>query len=184
LSLITLSSFEVLLENSPGRPVDARGPLRPGREDLDAESIRIEDEECVVARDVAVLLRRVVDPIAPPRTPRMRRVHLFPGVDLERQVLEPDAVVAMGATVGGTKAEPFVSEAQIDDLLGAPVGRIALFLLQPQGSQEVHVEGERTIDVADGEVDVLNSAAGHPQIQCLTPTCRIPCKATVPQRRP
>jgi hypothetical protein len=36
----------------------------------------------------------------------MRRVHLFPGVDLERQVLEPDAVVAMGATVGGTQAEP------------------------------------------------------------------------------
>jgi hypothetical protein len=40
----------------------------------------------------------------------MRRVDLFPGVDLERQVLLPDAVVAMAATVGGTKAQPFVSE--------------------------------------------------------------------------
>jgi hypothetical protein len=47
----------------------------------------------------------MVDPIAPPRTPRLRRVHLFPGVDVERQVLEPDAVVAMDATVGGTTAE-------------------------------------------------------------------------------
>jgi hypothetical protein len=35
----------------------------------------------------------------------MRRVHLFAGVDLERQVFEPDVVVAMGAAVGGAKAE-------------------------------------------------------------------------------
>jgi hypothetical protein len=152
----------------PYLPVDARGPLRPGREDLDAESIRIEDEECVVLRNVAVLLRRMVDPIAPPRTPLMRRVHLFPGVDLERQVFEPDAVVAMCAAVGGTEPDPFVSEAQIDDLLGAPVGRIALLLLQAKGPQEVHVERERPIDIADGEVDVLNSAAGHPQVDYLT----------------
>ncbi len=39
-----------------------------------------------------------------------------------------------------------------------------------QRRQEVHVEGERTIDVGDGEVDVLNSAAWHRQVQCLTPT--------------
>src|ERR671915_1039370 len=83
-------------------PVDARRPLPPGREDLDAESIRIEDEERVVARDVAVLLGRVVDPIAPPRTPLMRRVHLLHGVDFEGQVLEPHAVVAMGPAVGRT----------------------------------------------------------------------------------
>src|SRR5215207_1408536 len=107
-------------------PVDARGPVRPGSEDLDAESIRIEDEERVVARDVAVLLRRVVDPIVPPRTPLVRRVDLLCGVDLARQVFESHAVVAMGTAVGGTKAEPFVSEAQIDDLLAAAVGRIAL----------------------------------------------------------
>jgi hypothetical protein len=56
----------------------------------------------------------------------MRRVHLFAGVDLERQVFEPDVVVAMATTVGRTKAERFVSEAQIDDLLGAAVRRIAL----------------------------------------------------------
>ena len=114
----------------------------------------------------------VVDPIAPLQAPLMSRVDLLAGVDLERQVFEPDAVVAMGAAVGGTKAEPFVTEAQIDDLLGAPVGRIALFLLQAQGSQEVQVEGQRAIDVADGEVDVLNSAAGHAHIQHLTPNCR------------
>jgi hypothetical protein len=41
-------------------------------------------------------------------------------------VFEPDVVGAMGAAVGGAKAEPFVSEVQIDDLLGAPVGRVAL----------------------------------------------------------
>ena len=64
--------------------------MRPGREDLDAESIGIEDEEGVVAGDVAVLLRRVVDPIAPKRTALMRGVHVFAGVDLERQVLKPD----------------------------------------------------------------------------------------------
>src|ERR687898_344860 len=109
-------------------------------------------------------------------------------VDLEGQMLEPDAVVAMIAAVGGTKAEPFVSEAHIDDLLGAPVGRIALFLLQPQGSQEVGVERERTIDVADGEVDVLNSAAGHPSYsraaasRAFERSRKSSCRTTRPRR--
>jgi len=102
------------LDGEPSVYLWMRGPLRPGSEDLDAKSIRIEDEEGVVARDVAVLLRRVVDPITPLQAPLMSRVDLLAGVDLERQVFEPDAVVAMGAAVGGTKAEPFVTEAQID----------------------------------------------------------------------
>jgi hypothetical protein len=100
----------------------------------------------------------------------MRRVDLFVGVHLERQMLEPDAVVAMRTTVGGTKAEPFVPEAQVDDLLGAPVGRIALFLLQTQRSQEIQVEGERTLDVADRKVDVLNPTTRHPQPASHTET--------------
>src|SRR4051794_31066705 len=46
------------------------------------------------------------------------------------------------------EAEPLVTEAHIDDLLGTAVGRIALFVLQAQRPQEIQVEGERTIDVA------------------------------------
>ena len=92
--------------------MDPRGPFLPGSEDLDAEAIGIEDEERVVARDVAVLLRRVVNPIAPSGAQLMRRINLLPGVDLECQVFETDPVVAVGAAVGGAKTEPFVSEAQ------------------------------------------------------------------------
>src|SRR5829696_2167282 len=114
----------------------------------------------------------------------MRRIHLFPGVDLEREVLEPHAVIAMRAGVGGTKAEPFVSEAQIDDLLGAPVGRIAFLLLQPERSQEVHVEGERTIDVAHRKVNVLNSAAGHPRASISHRTALAASAVVGPVRRP
>ena len=62
-------------------------------------------------------------------------------------------------------AEPFVSEAQIDDLLAAPV------------------EGERAIDVADGDVDVLDSSAGHRQVDYLRPYRRfhLPSSARQPE---
>src|SRR5687767_3493783 len=72
---------------------------------------------------------------APPRagsrweTPLMGLVDLLPIVDEDGDVLDAHAVVAVLAAVGRAQAEELRPEPQIHDILGAPVGLVAVGLL-------------------------------------------------------
>jgi hypothetical protein len=72
----------------------------PG-EDLDAHPVGIEDEDRVIAVDVTILFGWKVDARAVGNTALVCAVHLVPAVDLEREVLDPDVVVAMGPPSAG-----------------------------------------------------------------------------------
>ena len=69
----------------------------------------------------------------------------------------------MGAAVGWAQANPsaVVRVNQVDDLLGAAVGGIANLLGQPERRQKVEVEGQRRVDVRNGEVDVVDASGCH-----------------------
>jgi hypothetical protein len=67
--------------------------------DLDANPVRIEDEELVVALDVAVVLGREVDFRAHLEAARVGGVHLLSRVDVEGEVLDADVVVPVLAAV-------------------------------------------------------------------------------------
>jgi hypothetical protein len=75
-------------------------------------------------------------------------------------VLDPDAVVPMLAAVRTRQAEELVAVAEVHDLLGAPVGRVARVLLEAERAEKPQIEGDRPVDVADGEVDVMAPRAG------------------------
>ena len=67
--------------------------------DLDADAIRVEDEDFVVVREVSVLLRWVVDIRADGKAPLVRVIYLSSGVHVECDVLDSDVVVAVLAAV-------------------------------------------------------------------------------------
>ena len=90
-------------------------------------------------------------------------VHVIPALDLEGEVLDSDVVVGVGAAVGRAQPNPsaVVCVNQLDDLLGAAVGRIADLLGQPERSQKIEVERQRCVDVGNGEVDVVDASRSH-----------------------
>src|SRR5665213_110264 len=102
--------------------------------DFDAKPIGIEDEHLVVAIEVAVLLRREVNPRADLQAALMGGVDLVATVDVEGQVLEPHLVIAMLAAVGRPQTEVLIAagEAEVDDLLGAAITGEALPRVQAE----------------------------------------------------
>src|SRR6185295_8951409 len=54
-----------------------------------------------------------------------------------------------------------VADAQIDDLLGAAVARIAAEHLNAERPQHTQVEIQRALDVGDGEIDVVDRPDRH-----------------------
>ena len=57
-------------------------------------------------------------------------VRLLPSVDVEGEVLDADVVVLVSTAVRLPEPQVPVADAEVDDLLIAPVGRIAHFLVQ------------------------------------------------------
>src|SRR5688500_4058397 len=88
-------------------------------EDLDPHPLRVEDEERVVTRFVAILLRREVNPRPAGHASLVGGVHVLPALDLEGEVLDTDVVVGVGPAVGRAQANPaaVVRVNQVDDLL-------------------------------------------------------------------
>ena len=75
----------------------------------------------------------------------MRLVNLLASVNLEREVLDADVVIAVGATVGRTQADTTITDfstREVDDLLRASVGRIPDRLGPSERSEQVEIEGE------------------------------------------
>jgi hypothetical protein len=128
-------------------------------EDLDPESIRVEDEGRVVARDVAILFGREMNLIAARLTTLVRRIDLVAALDLEREMLDSYVVVVVPAAVGRSQSQVRAPPecAEIDDLLGSAVGGIAGELAPSERSQQGEVELQRSRDIGDREVDVMDA---------------------------
>jgi hypothetical protein len=72
------------------------------------------------------------------------RIDLLALVDLEGEVLDPDAVVPVLATIGwaDTKSAPAHRVLQVDDLLGAAIGGISHPVGPPERVEQVGVESQ------------------------------------------
>jgi hypothetical protein len=88
------------------------------------------------------------------------RVDLVARVDLERDVLDADVVVAVVAAIGRSQPEVLLAELEVDDFFGAAVSLLADVFFQPERCQELRIESQRALDVADAEIDVLDAAPG------------------------
>src|SRR5512143_3604053 len=174
----------VAVAPSPREPTDFETkPLAHRRvtlpaEDFNSNPVRIEDEECVVARLVAILLRREVNVCAACEAACVRFINVLSSVNLEGDVLDADVVVAVGAAVGWTQAETTVtdfSSHEVDDLLRASVGRIPDPLRPSERPEQVEIEGERPLNVGDGELDVMDALGWHDSRGgCVRPTLSKP----------
>jgi hypothetical protein len=74
----------------------------------------------------------------------------------------------VGATVGWTQADTTItdfSSREVDDLLRASVGRIPDRLGPSERSEQVEIEGERSLDVGDRKIDVMYSWRRHRSVQ-------------------
>ena len=91
----------------------------------------------------------------------MGPVDLLAGVDLEGDVLDADLVVAVGAAIRRPDPDPRVPELEVDDLLGPSVGVEPRVLAEAERAEDGVVEGQRSIDVGDGQVHVLDPDTGH-----------------------
>ena len=130
-------------------------------EDLDADAIGIEHEHRPVAGDVPILLGRELDVRAHPDAALVGLLDLLAAVDGEGDVLDPDVVVPVLAAVGRTEAEELVADDEVRNLLGAAVGRVADDLRDAERPEQLVVEGEGSLDVADGKVDVVDRPDRH-----------------------
>ncbi len=95
-------------------------------------------------------------------------VNFLWSVDLEGDVLNADVVVAVGATVCWTQADTTVADVfahEVDDVLRASVGRIPDLLGPSERPEKVAIEGERPLNVRDGEINVVNAACWHQSSQ-------------------
>jgi hypothetical protein len=134
-------------------------------EHLDSNPVGVEGEERVIARLVAILLRREVNVCATREAACMRLINLLPSVNLEGEVLDADVVVAVGTTVGWTQAETTVTDCswsrKVDDLLRTSVGGIPDLLDPAERPEQVEIEGEGPLNVGDGQIDVMDSSRCH-----------------------
>jgi hypothetical protein len=110
-------------------------------------------------------------------------VHFIPALDLEGEMLDTDVVVTVGAAVGRAQPNPsaVVRVDQVDDLLGAAIGGIAELLGQPERPQKVEVEGQRSVDIGNGEVDVMDASGCH--LTLLLRRCTCPPDAQMISRK-
>ena len=90
-----------------------------------------------------------MDVRAPREATRVRVVDLVAAIDLDGDVLDADAVVLMPSAVRRAYAEGGAAVTEVDDLLGAPVGRVADVLRPPERPQQLEIERDRLLDVAD-----------------------------------
>jgi hypothetical protein len=153
-------SLTVAAQRLLGRPASLAGLRLLGAEDLDPDAVRVEGEEGIVVLQVAGLLGREVDLGAQPLGALEGRVDLVARVDLERDVLDTDVVVAVLAAIGRSQPEVLLAELEVDDFFGAAVSLLADVFFQPERCQELRVESQRALDVADAEIDVLDAAPG------------------------
>src|SRR4051795_12283801 len=89
--------------------------------------------------------------------------------DLERDVFDPDLVVAVLAAVCRPDAQELLPEPQIDDLLRAAIARNARILLEPERAEESDVKRKRAFDVAHRQVEVMDSLSGHRSLSVQSP---------------
>jgi hypothetical protein len=123
-------------------------------------AVRVEDEERVVAGLVAILLGREMNVCAAGNAAGVRLVDLLTSVNLEGEVLDADAVVPVDATVGCTQAKTTITDfsaREVDDLLRSSVGRIPDLLGPSERSEQVEIEGERSLNIGDRKIDVMYS---------------------------
>ena len=75
----------------------------------------------------------------------------------------------MAAAVRFPQAQPclrhgtwdeLLTETEVHDLLGFPVGLKAALDSESEGTQHLEVEGEGAFDIADREIDVVDSSYG------------------------
>ena len=147
----------------------ARRLVTPPAEHFDSNPVRIEDEERVVPRLVAIVLGREVDIRATRQTPGIRLIHLVSALDLDGDVFKPNLVIAMLTPVGGSQSERHLCRwvPQVHDLLGSPIRRIPDGLCPTQRPKQVEIEREGSFDIGDGEIDVVDALCWHDSSQGL-----------------
>jgi hypothetical protein len=123
-------------------------------------AVRIENEDRVIARDIAVFFGREVNVRALADAALKCGIDLGSRVDFERQVLDPDFVIAVGATVSRAETEHRAPRRllEIDDLLRAAIGRLANLLSPAEWAEEEQVEPQRSLYIGDRKVNVVNSS--------------------------
>src|SRR4051812_1989055 len=114
--------------------------IGPG-EHFEAEAVRIEDEDRPVAWDVAVLLDGEMDPRPDLDSAVVHGVDLLAPVDPDPDVLDADVVVPVLAAVRAAEADRLLpgSDAEVDHVLGAAVGRKSVQLLHAQRAEQREV---------------------------------------------
>jgi hypothetical protein len=151
----------LVLAGSKSRPLRLAVVQGRAAGGLDSDAVRVPHEELVVVVVVPVDLRRKVDPSADVEAALVRGVDLFARVDVERQVLDANVVVVVLPAVRRPEAQQGVAEAEVDDLFGAAVTRVALELLEARRPEHGEIEGKRPLDIAHGEINVVNPAGRH-----------------------
>ena len=78
-------------------------------------------------------------------------------------MFDPDFVVAVLARIRLPQPELLVRPAEVDDLLGSPVARKPRFLTKAERAEDREIEGERPLNVANRQVDVMDRAGRQGQ---------------------
>ena len=129
---------------------------------------------------VAILLRREVNVCATREAACMRLINILPSVNLEREVLDADVVVAVGATVGWTQAETTVTDCswsrKVDDFLRTSVGRIPDLLDPSERPEQVatrirtglkYVAADRLVPAPDCGMKYLTREVAFGKLKAL-----------------
>ena len=87
------------------------------------------------------------------------------------EALQADVVVRVVAAVGRAQPEVLLAEAEVDDVLRTAVAGEEDVSLEPERAEDLEVERDRALDVADAEVDVLDRGRRH-AAESTTPPAR------------
>ena len=91
-------------------------------------------------------------------------------VDREGEVFDPHFEVLVFAAVGLPEAQSglglgtrnmFLTEAEVDDILGSPVGPKPALHREADWTKHAQVEGEGAVKITDREVDVVEASYRH-----------------------
>lgn len=88
-------------------------------------------------------------------------VDLVAIVDLEGEVLDPHLVVPVDTAVCAAQPKTLHAVFELDDLFSASVRQAPVLLLESELPEKPVVEGERSLDVSDRQVYVLDPSRRH-----------------------
>ena len=108
-----------------------------------------------------MLLGRRLDLAASRDTALVRLVDLGTIVHLEGEVLDSHLIVPVDTAVRGAQPEALHAVLEVDDIFGSSIREVPELLLEPERPKDAVVESQRSLDVSDSQVNVLNPSARH-----------------------